>query len=189
MELTYSEICVSGPARSNNEDRVGFWQPDTADDRRDIGAIAVMADGVGGSDRGEIASAMAVQSVLDVFCSAEAATEPRKIIRQAFDCASQAIYDDSLKNPEQGQMCTTLTAAVFRHNEVTIGFVGRHPRLPGPPRQNRTTDHRSQPGWFPSQIRPDPGDRRHDQPLPFHAHAQPGKRTDLPHRFCQARSL
>ena len=124
MELTYSEISVSGPVRDNNEDRAGFWQPDTAEDRRDLGAIAVMADGVGGSERGEIASGVAVQSVLDVFSASEAGTEPRKVIRQAFDCASKAIYDDSLKNPGQGQMCTTLTAAVFRHNEVTIGFVG-----------------------------------------------------------------
>ena len=124
MELTCAQICVAGPVRSNNEDRAGFWQPDLADDRRELGAIAVMADGVGGSSRGEIASAMAVQNVLDVFCTAAPDTEPRKVIRQAFDCASKAIYDESLRTPGQGQMCTTLTAAVFRHNEVTIGFVG-----------------------------------------------------------------
>ena len=124
MELTYAEICVAGPVRSNNEDHVGFWQPDTPEDRRDLGAMAVMADGVGGSNRGEIASALAVQCALDVFCTTDSATDPRKVIRQAFDLASKAIYDDSLKNPEQGQMCTTLTAAVFRHNEVTFGFVG-----------------------------------------------------------------
>ena len=124
MELTYAEICVSGPLRSNNEDHVGFWQPATAEDRREVGAIAVMADGVGGSARGELASALAVQSALDVFCTANSAPEPRKVIRQAFDLASRTIYDDSLKNPALGQMCTTLTAAVFRHNEVTIGFVG-----------------------------------------------------------------
>jgi serine/threonine-protein kinase len=124
MELTYAEICVPGPMRSNNEDQVGFWQPDTPEDRRDLGAIVVMADGVGGRNRGEIASALAVQSVLDVFSTSNAAPDPRKILRQAFDLASRAIYDDSLKNPELGQMCTTLTAALFRHNEVTIGFVG-----------------------------------------------------------------
>jgi serine/threonine protein phosphatase PrpC/tRNA A-37 threonylcarbamoyl transferase component Bud32 len=124
MELTYAKICVPGPQRSNNEDYVGFWQPATVEDRREIGAIAVMADGVGGSECGEIASALAVQSALDVFCTANSAPEPRRVIRQAFDLASRAIYDDSLKNAERGQMCTTLTAAVFRHNEVTIGFVG-----------------------------------------------------------------
>ena len=124
MELTYAEICVPGPVRSNNEDFVGFWQPDTPEDRRDVGAIAVMADGVGGSNRGEVASALAVQSALDVFCTANSSPDPRKVIRQAFDLASRAIYDESLKTPKLGQMCTTLTAAVFRHNEVTIGFVG-----------------------------------------------------------------
>jgi serine/threonine-protein kinase len=124
MELTYSEISVSGPVRDNNEDRVAFWQPDTPEARRDMGAVAVMADGVGGSARGEIASQMAVQCVLDVFRAAEAATDPRKLLRQAFDCASRAVYDESLKTPEKGQMSTTLTVAAFRHNEVTIGFVG-----------------------------------------------------------------
>jgi serine/threonine-protein kinase len=143
MELTYAEISVSGPVRSNNEDRVGFWQPDTPEARRDLGAIAVMADGVGGSNRGEVASAMAVQSVLDVYCTGEGDMEPRRVLRQAFDCASKAIYDDSLNNPEQGQMSTTLTAAVFLHNEVTIAFVGdtraylvRRGRI-----QQLTTDH------------------------------------------------
>jgi serine/threonine-protein kinase len=124
MELTYAEICVPGPVRSNNEDHAGFWQPDTPDDRRDMGAIALMADGVGGRNRGEIASALAVQCALDVFCTADASTDPRKVIRQAFDLASKTIYDDAMKNPAEGQMCTTLTAAVLRHNEVTIGFVG-----------------------------------------------------------------
>jgi serine/threonine-protein kinase len=143
MELTYAEICVSGPVRPNNEDRVGFWQPENPNDRRDFGAIALMADGVGGRNRGEVASAIAVQCALDVFCTADPATDPRKVLRQVFDLSSRSIYDESLKNQEEGPMCTTLTACIFRYNEVTIGYAGdtrayliRHGKI-----ERLTTDH------------------------------------------------
>jgi serine/threonine-protein kinase len=124
MELTYAEVCVAGPVRDNNEDFTGFWQPESANDRRDFGAIAILADGVGGRNRGEVASSMAVQCVLDVFCTADVATEPRKVLRQAFDLASRTIFDEAAKQPLEGPMCTTLTACVLRHNEITIGFAG-----------------------------------------------------------------
>jgi serine/threonine-protein kinase len=124
MELTYAEVCASGPVRDNNEDCAGFWQPESANDRRDFGAIAILADGVGGRNRGEVASALAVQCTLDVFCTADAALEPRKVLRQAFDLASRTIYDEAAKSPQQGPMCTTLTACILRHNEITIGFAG-----------------------------------------------------------------
>jgi serine/threonine-protein kinase len=124
MELTYAQVSVPGPVRSNNEDSLGFWQPDNPEHRREVGAVAVMADGVGGRNRGEVASALAVQCALDVFCTASPDTEPRKVIRQAFDFASRSVYDDSIKSPAEGQMCTTLTMAVFRYNEVTIGYAG-----------------------------------------------------------------
>src|ERR1039458_9648241 len=93
MELTYAELCVSGPVRANNEDRVGFWQPETSEDRSDLGAIAVMADGGGGRSRGEVASAIPVQSARDFFRTANSPPPPRRIIRQAFDLASRYTYD------------------------------------------------------------------------------------------------
>jgi serine/threonine protein phosphatase PrpC/tRNA A-37 threonylcarbamoyl transferase component Bud32 len=124
MELTYAEICVPGPVRPNNEDRAGFWQPESPNDRRDFGAIAILADGVGGRNRGEVASAIAVQCALDIFCTSDPATEARKVLRQAFDLASRSIYDESIKNSKEGPMCTTLTACIFRFNEVTIGYAG-----------------------------------------------------------------
>jgi serine/threonine protein phosphatase PrpC len=48
MELSYAELSSTGPVRDNNEDFVGFWQPDTLDEKRVRGAVAILADGVGG---------------------------------------------------------------------------------------------------------------------------------------------
>ena len=60
MELTYAELSSPGPVRENNEDFVGFWQPQTLEEKRGRGAVAALADGVGGMHHGEVASRMAV---------------------------------------------------------------------------------------------------------------------------------
>ncbi len=124
MDLTCAEVCVPGPVRPNNEDCAALWQPESPDRKRDLGSVALLADGVGGQNRGEIASQLAVQSALGVFQAAEPATAPRKLLRQMFDAASRAVYDDALRHPEHGRMATTLTVSIFRNNEVTIGYVG-----------------------------------------------------------------
>ena len=64
MELIYAELSSPGPARENNEDFVGSWQPQTLDEKRSRGAVAVLADGVGGMERGEVASRLAVETAL-----------------------------------------------------------------------------------------------------------------------------
>ncbi len=56
MDLTYAQLSVTGPVRSNNEDSVGFWKPETPELVRSVGIAAIIADGVGGTGRGEVAS-------------------------------------------------------------------------------------------------------------------------------------
>ena len=48
MELTYSELSSPGPVRDHNEDYVGFWQPQSLEEKRSRGTVVVLADGVGG---------------------------------------------------------------------------------------------------------------------------------------------
>ena len=67
MELIYAELSSPGPARENNEDYVGFWQPQSLEEKRSRGAVAVLADGVGGLNHGEVASRMAVETALRTF--------------------------------------------------------------------------------------------------------------------------
>jgi len=67
MDLTYAELSSPGPARENNEDFVGFWQPETVEEKRQRGAIAILCDGVGGQGHGEVASRLAVETGLKTF--------------------------------------------------------------------------------------------------------------------------
>jgi serine/threonine-protein kinase len=124
MELTYASLSSRGPVRENNEDFVDFWSPPEQDVERSHGALAVIADGVGGQGQGEVASQLAVQIALDSFRQAKPDVPPRQVVWQAFNAANLAVYDRGMAERADGRMATTLTAALFRHNEVTLGHVG-----------------------------------------------------------------
>ncbi len=124
MQIRYSSLSVVGPVRKNNEDYVGAWEPPGEVERRTRGYVLALADGVGGQARGEVASQMAVTTVLREFENAAPGTAPNQVIWKMFNAANLAIYDDTMRNPSKGKMATTLLVAIFRNNEVTIGHVG-----------------------------------------------------------------
>ncbi|MGO8748090.1 MAG: bifunctional protein-serine/threonine kinase/phosphatase [Thermoguttaceae bacterium] len=129
MDLTYAELSSQGPVRSNNEDRVAFWEPAELEEKRDRGALAVLADGVGGHGQGEVASRLAVEETLRKFREAKPGMPSRQVLFQIFTSANVVVYDQGMHEQSQGdqvggRMATTLTAAIFRNNEITIGHVG-----------------------------------------------------------------
>ncbi len=124
MELTYAELSSPGPARENNEDFVGFWQPQTADEKRSLGAVAVLADGVGGLSYGEVASRLAVETALKTFREAARDRSPQQLIEQMFSAANRAVYDKGMEDHGKSRMATTVAVVVLRNNEITAGNVG-----------------------------------------------------------------
>ncbi|HEX9023632.1 MAG TPA: protein kinase [Geobacteraceae bacterium] len=124
MELTYAELSSPGPARENNEDYVGFWQPETLEEKRSRGAVAVLADGVGGLDRGEVASRLAVETALKEFREAPEGKTPQQLLTQMFNAANLAVYDKAMENHGKSRMATTLCIVVLRNNEILVGNVG-----------------------------------------------------------------
>ncbi len=124
MELTYSELSSPGPARENNEDFTGFWQPEALEEKRSRGAVAALADGVGGLDRGEVASRLAVETALKTFREARGEQSAQQLITQMFNAANLAVYDKRTEEGGRARMATTLSIVVFRNNEITVGNVG-----------------------------------------------------------------
>jgi protein phosphatase len=90
--------------------------------------LYVVADGMGGHRGGEVASAMAVETVREVIF--KASTDKRKLsVRQiltaAYAEASRRIFDRSHnQNPELRGMGTTLVVAYFVEGTLYIGNVG-----------------------------------------------------------------
>jgi serine/threonine protein phosphatase PrpC len=124
MELTYAELSSPGPARENNEDFVGFWQPETLEEKRSRGAVAILADGVGGLNQGEVASRLAVETALKTFRQAPEGQTPQQMLTQMFNAANLAVYDKGMEDHGRARMATTLNIAVFRDNEIVVGNVG-----------------------------------------------------------------
>ena len=109
--------------RPNQEDRSEIKAFETADGRPAL--LALVADGIGGHNTGEIASQRAIERVparlLDPLPSA---SEIAPRLKQALEEASRAIYDESLANPNRADMGTTCTAIVLLDRRLCLAHVG-----------------------------------------------------------------
>jgi serine/threonine-protein kinase len=123
MDLSYAQLTVTGPVREINEDSIGFWKPETPELVRAVGIGAIIADGVGGTERGEEASRLAVETALSLFKATQAETEPADLLRKIFNDANKLVYDAAHHNGK-GRMATTLTVSILRNDEISIGHVG-----------------------------------------------------------------
>jgi protein phosphatase len=130
-----------GRARSNNEDSVAT---------DDGVALAVLADGMGGYNAGEVASSMATSFIRTELgrwlreASKQASdAEVRRAMDICVDNANRAIFNASTSNPQYAGMGTTLVVAVFRDDRVLLGHVGdsRCYRLRAGKLQQVTRDH------------------------------------------------
>jgi len=131
----------AGHVRDTNEDAV------TVDPAR---GVAVLADGMGGYNAGEIASAMATELVSSQLGQwldqAGAAAQPHEIASAMQTCAAhanQAIFEAASTHADYEGMGTTLVVAVLHGNMLLIGHVGdsRAYRLRGGVLQQLTGDH------------------------------------------------
>jgi PPM family protein phosphatase len=141
MPYEYSSAIDAGRARSNNEDSVVV---DAACD------LAVLADGMGGYNAGEVASGM-----LTSFIGTELGRWLREAgpqagdadVRRAMDIcvdnANRAIFNAANSNPQYAGMGTTLVMAAFRDTQLLVGHVGdsRAYRWRGGRLQQITRDH------------------------------------------------
>ena len=130
-----------GRARSNNEDSVAT---------DDGVALAVLADGMGGYNAGEVASSMAtsfISSELGRWLHEASAQASESEVHRAMDIcvenANRAIFNAAHANPQYAGMGTTLVVACFRDNRMLVGHVGdsRCYRLRGGRLQQITRDH------------------------------------------------
>jgi len=131
----------TGRARTNNEDSIAVEAHS---------ALAILADGMGGYNAGEIASGMAtsfIQTELGRWLSevGNSATDPevRRAMDICVDNANRAIFNAANANPQYSGMGTTLVVVVFRGTRVLIGHVGdsRVYRLRGGRLMQLTRDH------------------------------------------------
>ncbi len=111
-----------GCVRQLNEDSVAFIAGAGPSQARDHGALALVADGMGGHAAGEVASALALEVVRRVYYSLDKIAS--EALRAAFDAANRAIFDYAAKHPDCAGMGTTCTALGVRDNLLWLAHVG-----------------------------------------------------------------
>jgi PPM family protein phosphatase len=117
-ELSWAFRSHPGRLRPDNEDCVGAYAPAELAER---GALFVVADGMGGHAAGEVASRLAVESVLQNWTTSTAATS--QALRSAVRSANGTVFGASLDNEHRG-MGTTLTALALAGREAIVAHVG-----------------------------------------------------------------
>jgi PPM family protein phosphatase len=136
----------TGMVRSHNEDSIA------ADAQ--IG-LAVLADGMGGYNAGEVASGIAVAMLTTEMKQALEHGEPHEIkgvsgeptavalIRETSAKANAAIFQTAKSQPQYAGMGTTLVVALFYDNRMTVGHIGdsRLYRLRSETFEQVTRDH------------------------------------------------
>jgi protein phosphatase len=145
-KLAHVECTDVGKVRDHNEDTIGA-QPD-------IG-LWVLADGMGGYNAGEVASGIAVKTVIELVtqaCKTERRGEIESgtgymrqtiVLRDAIHRANKVINQTAQSQPQCEGMGTTLVASLFYDNKVSIAHVGdsRMYRLRGNRFEQITMDH------------------------------------------------
>lgn len=112
----------AGRVRRHNEDAFGFREPTDAAEAAVRGALYVVADGMGGHVAGEIASRLAVETILAAYRRDSSPLEQG--LRSAIEAASLRIRLQAESNPEQTGMGTTCVCAVVRGSELHLAHVG-----------------------------------------------------------------
>ena len=122
MKYSFCSLTDPGRVRANNEDTVAVDE---------AAQLAVLADGMGGYNAGEIASHMAtsmIQSELGEWLANAAkrpsAGEVKHAIQTCVAHVNRAIFDASRANVRYAGMGTTLVLAVFFGRRLLLGHVG-----------------------------------------------------------------
>lgn len=116
-------------AREEQQDAFGFSEIGEENSLSQTGALAVLADGMGGLQMGREAAHLAVQTMLKEFAERRAATGPslEPISQTLWDLLEKAngvVYETARKKGLALKVGTTLTAAVILQNQLFWVSVG-----------------------------------------------------------------
>jgi PPM family protein phosphatase len=111
-----------GLVRELNEDAVAWITPQDDNVATSHGSLALVADGMGGHAAGEIASALAADTIGRVYYDLKGPVP--KVLEMAFATANRVILAHVAAHPDCKGMGTTCTVLVFRDGKAWLAHVG-----------------------------------------------------------------
>ncbi len=119
--MRWSAHTSKGLVRADNEDS---WTVKSFEDTNSY--LAMVADGIGGADGGEVASALAVKVCAEYILSLPAVDDPKSVLLKAFAHCNQVVLQASFGSAGYLGMGTTLTSALVdqARGKLYVGHVG-----------------------------------------------------------------
>jgi protein phosphatase len=125
LDVVYGQASDAGRVRPHNEDAAGSVTPGSRQESRSRGWLFAVADGVGGLDLGEVASAKAIEVITDGFAKSEEGSSLVSLLPSLIQQANAAVHDEGLQSDRRGRrMATTVVACALRHDQAIISNVG-----------------------------------------------------------------
>ncbi len=125
--LVFAQRTDTGLQRQSNEDSMVSVLPEDPRVMESKGALFIVADGLGGHTRGELAGQLAVNTIRDAYYQQESAS-PLTALRLAIEQANKSLYEKNLAESPQMEhdkmMGTTCVAAVVRGDTLYVANVG-----------------------------------------------------------------
>lgn len=112
----------TGRVRPHNEDAVGCMIPRDDDPLALAGALAIVADGMGGHAAGEVASQIALRTMLHAYYAS--AGPPPDALAAALVAANDAICERAGADPACKGMGTTCSAVAIVDDRAYVAHVG-----------------------------------------------------------------
>jgi PPM family protein phosphatase len=104
-----------GRSRENNEDA---WRVE------DELSAAILADGMGGANCGEVGSALTLEGVVDYLRSPEAGLSAEDLAKEAIRAANRKVQEAARRRTECDGMGSTVVLVLWRLPDVVIANVG-----------------------------------------------------------------
>jgi PPM family protein phosphatase len=120
LEIDFAELSDPGRVREGNEDYLGHVAPETPDQARSHGWLFAVADGVGGHEKGEIASRTAIEALLEGFRGAGKGEPLSGLLQSLVRRANSRVLDAGMNSG----MATTLVVCALRHDRAVVAHVG-----------------------------------------------------------------
>jgi len=125
MDIEVAQSTNMGRVRDHNEDAIGSWIPDSRARKRSHGWLLALADGVGGHDFGEVASALAIETLIAEFPKAAPNSPLASLLPDLIRLANTRIVERAADVKGKGlSMCTTVVACALRYDQAVIAHAG-----------------------------------------------------------------
>jgi serine/threonine protein phosphatase PrpC len=119
FEVQMAGACDPGRARDHNEDAISIQE----DDGRGY-YLALVCDGMGGHNAGEVASAIAVETISEFLAENFGKLETTQLLERAFDQASRRIDEQAEANPDARGMGCTCVLVLGVRDHLWVAWAG-----------------------------------------------------------------